>query len=281
MNCSTVGCQRVSTWMLSIRTRGIGPHSIRRYHNIINMSASKNEHGGSSSSVKRKRDHPRDSPGSSQGVPRPDAKVPKRASAQTYYTIFLEQHASLRSHGGPSFADSLSSVFPIFEKRRVGDEGAEEQKPFRWLKPPPGATRSCLLGVHLSPTASERVAAFDLDGTVIKSRFIQVGRAGGKQQRVVKRQANGLEWEWWRAVVPQKLKEAHDSGCVLLFFLYSDVVGVLYLISIDAQVLCCADVEPVPQVLRARRMEEKDSIDCRCSAYLSQRHSPSFLDFCA
>jgi bifunctional polynucleotide phosphatase/kinase len=29
---------------------------------------------------------------------------------------------------------------------------------------------------------------------------------------VVKRQASGLEWEWWRAVVPQKLKDAHDSG---------------------------------------------------------------------
>jgi len=82
--------------------------------------------------------------------------------------------------------------------------------------------------VHLTPTAmttmmtttnkSARVAAFDLDGTVIKSSYVEVGwrrAGGGKQQhrRVVKRQANGLEWEWWRAVVPQKLKEAHDSGC--------------------------------------------------------------------
>ena len=142
---------------------------------------------------------------------------------------------------------SLSSVFPIFEKRRAGDEGAEEKKPFRWLSPSLGPTRSCLHGIHLAPTASERVAAFDLDGTVIKSDFIQVGRAGGKQ-RVMKKQTNKLEWEWWRAVVPQKLKEVHDSGYALVPFLsllswnsgswfcfsllpllssYSNIVGVL------------------------------------------------------
>jgi len=83
--------------------------------------------------------------------------------------------------------------------------------------------------VHLAPTTSARVAAFDLDGTVIKSSYIEVGwnrRAGGggggkQQQRVMKkRQANGLEWEWWRAVVPQKLKEAHDSGCALSSFCF-------------------------------------------------------------
>lgn len=146
------------------------------------MSTSKNEHrGASSSSVKRKRDHPGDT--------RPDTEAPK--------------------------------LFPIFEKRRAGDEAAdEENKPFRWLSPSLGPTRSCLHGVHLAPTTSARVAAFDLDGTVIKSSYIEVGwnrRAGGgggKQQRRVmkKKQGNGLEWEWWRAVVPQKLKEAHDSG---------------------------------------------------------------------
>jgi len=109
-----------------------------------------------------------------------------------------------------------SSVFPIFEKRRAGDEGAEEEKkPFRWLTPSLGPTRSCLHGVHLAPSASERVAAFDLDGTVIKSAFTHVRGRGGKQL-VMKRQANGDGWEWWRAVVPQKLKEAHDSGCAAL-----------------------------------------------------------------
>jgi bifunctional polynucleotide phosphatase/kinase len=110
----------------------------------------------------------------------------------------------------------VSPVFPIFEKRRAGDDD-EKNKPFRWLSPSLGPTRSCLHGVHLAPTASARVAAFDLDGTVIKSAYIEIGSrnrsGGGKQQhRVMKRQVNGLEWEWWRAVVPQKLKEAHDAG---------------------------------------------------------------------
>lgn len=96
----------------------------------------------------------------------------------------------------------------------------DEKKPFRWLTHSLSSTRSCLHGVHLAPTASARVAAFDLDGTVIKSSYVEVGRkraGGGEQQhRVMKRQANGLGWEWWRAVVPQKLKEAHDSGCALI-----------------------------------------------------------------
>jgi bifunctional polynucleotide phosphatase/kinase len=137
----------------------------------------------------------------------------------------------------------LSSVFPIFEKRRAGDEAAEDKKPFRWLTPSLGPTRSCLHGVHLAPTASERVAAFDLDGTIIKSNYIQVGRAGGKQ-RVMKRQANRLEWEWWRAVVPQKLKEVHDSGCALLFSLsFPRIFAIVFVPpSLISVFLLCSDI---------------------------------------
>ncbi|KAI0300088.1 polynucleotide kinase 3 phosphatase-domain-containing protein [Multifurca ochricompacta] len=92
-----------------------------------------------------------------------------------------------------------SSVFPIFEKRAAGEGGTEDQ-PFRWLIPSLSPTRSCLHGVHLTPTASSRVAAFDLDGTIIKD-----------ERRVMKK-VNEVEWEWWKAVVPQKLKEVHNSG---------------------------------------------------------------------
>ena len=130
---------------------------------------------------------------------------------------FLGHH-----HGRSPFTDSLViisiTVFPIFEKRGAGNEGVEEKGPFRWLTPL-GTTRSCLHGIHLTPTASSRVAAFDLDGTVIKSQYIQVGTRKGSKggssggKRVMKKQANGLGWEWWRAVVPHKLKEVHDSGC--------------------------------------------------------------------
>src|SRR6266850_2897010 len=193
------------TQMSAIAPRRINTYSIRRCHiaNNIIMSASNSEHPepSSSSSLKCKRKHPGDSPGS------PVTKVTKRASACFTHRFLLL-----------TYYPSRPSVFPIFEKRGAGDEETEEKKPFRWLTPSLGPTRSCLHGVHLAPTASSRVAAFDLDGTVIKSQFIQVGRAGSKggasgSKRVMKRQASGLGWEWWRAVVPQKLKEAHDSGC--------------------------------------------------------------------
>jgi hypothetical protein len=36
----------------------------------------------------------------------------------------------------------------------------------------------------------------------------------GQQKHATKMTTNGVEWEWWKAVVPQKLKEVHDSGCV-------------------------------------------------------------------
>ena len=39
------------------------------------------------------------------------------------------------------------------------------------------------------------------------------------------------------------------------------------------QVLCCVDIEPVPQVLAAGRMEEKDPTDCCCRAYRPLRSS--------
>src|SRR5216683_5479479 len=38
----------------------------------------------------------------------------------------------------------------------------------------------------------------------------------------------------------------------------------------DAQVLSCTDLEPVPQILGARRMEEKDPADRCCGACLSR-----------
>jgi hypothetical protein len=199
---------------------------------------------------------------------------------------------------------SCPSVFPIFEKRGTANEGTEEKKPFRWLTPSLGPTRSCLHGVHLAPAASERVAAFDLDGTVIKSQFIQVGRAGSKGgasvgKRTMKGQTGGLEWEWWRAVVPQKLKEAHDSGCAHilvpfppLFLLFSErlllssidstmhhatschgchLAGNTHRIHIDGQVLCRIDLESMPQVLGAHGLEEKDSADRYCRASSTPR----------
>ena len=59
------------------RSRGL--LCFRSRHHIINMS---------SSSLKRKRDHPADSP-DRQGAPGSDAKVPKRAFTRSRFQGFL------------------------------------------------------------------------------------------------------------------------------------------------------------------------------------------------
>ena len=85
--------------MLSISQRGINTYSIRHYRIANIMSASNNEHRStsSSSSVKRKRIQPGDSPGS----PQPGTKVPKRASASYTYP-------RVTRHGKPSLTDLLA-----------------------------------------------------------------------------------------------------------------------------------------------------------------------------
>lgn len=82
-----------------------------------------------------------------------------------------------------------------------------ELSPFRWLSP---VDHTCLRGVHLSPLqiylesrnradpSSVKVAAFDLDGTLI--RFAGFGVKGP------------VKFDWWRASVPDKLKELHAQG---------------------------------------------------------------------
>lgn len=72
---------------------------------------------------------------------------------------------------------------------------------FQWLKSL-GPARTCMHGINLTPPSRAKVAAFDLDGTVIKN---SIGTVGGR---------NKTNWEWWRPVVPERLKELHDSGYV-------------------------------------------------------------------
>jgi bifunctional polynucleotide phosphatase/kinase len=67
---------------------------------------------------------------------------------------------------------------------------------FRWIKPPE-AKPSCLYGINLNPKCESKIAAFDLDGTLIKSN--------------IKKGSDPI-WEWWRNVVPVKLKQVHEEG---------------------------------------------------------------------
>jgi bifunctional polynucleotide phosphatase/kinase len=84
------------------------------------------------------------------------------------------------------------SVHPFFSRAAQDNSNA----PFQWVKPSIGPKRTCLYGINLQPKCYTKVAAFDLDGTLIKSG------------------SHGLKWEWLRGAVPSKLKDVHDAGCV-------------------------------------------------------------------
>lgn len=92
-------------------------------------------------------------------------------------------------------------VHPFFTKPSASSSTAS----FQWLKPSLGPKRSCLHGINLVPQSRSKVAAFDLDGTVIKSNHKNRSKEAA------------LHWEWWRAIVPTKLQELHQEGYVLMY----------------------------------------------------------------
>jgi bifunctional polynucleotide phosphatase/kinase len=87
----------------------------------------------------------------------------------------------------------MNPVHPFFGK----PQEQEQDTTFQWLKPL-GTAGTCLHGINLQPKARTKVAAFDLDDTMIKSDF---KAASGKPT-----------FEWWRPSIPDKLRELHLSG---------------------------------------------------------------------
>jgi hypothetical protein len=146
-----------------IPARGIRPHSIRRYH-VANMSASTNEHRGasssSSSSVKRKRDHPGDTP--------PDAKAPKRASARRH----ILQHPTRRSIRGRTFTDLLASCPQSFQSLKSAE--LEMKRPTRRSpsggSPLPSVQRAVVYTACTSPRARLRVSRHSISMVPSSSR---------------------------------------------------------------------------------------------------------------
>jgi bifunctional polynucleotide phosphatase/kinase len=133
---------------------------------------------------------------------------------------------------------------------------------FRWIQPALGAKRSCLYGINLNPKNNAKVAAFDLDGTLVKS------------DRTTR---NDITWEWWRKVVPDKLKEVHEAGylcpfhlrnsCPLTFQRYSVVV-------ISNQALKPGNLEPWKKKMTSI------SAAVGISAHLSSHHlTPDHIIF--
>lgn len=87
----------------------------------------------------------------------------------------------------------MNPVHPFFGK----PQEQEQDTTFQWLKPL-GTAGTCLHGINLQPKARTKVAAFDLDDTVIKSDF--------------KAASEKPTFEWWRPFIPDKLCELHLSG---------------------------------------------------------------------
>ncbi|KAF8634390.1 hypothetical protein AX17_004203, partial [Amanita inopinata Kibby_2008] len=99
----------------------------------------------------------------------------------------------------PETKSKIARIHPFFNKQyNLPAFGSTET--FRWSEPL-GPARSCLHGVSLQPTSSPRVAAFDLDGTLIKSELENAGSA---------------EWHWWTSTAPTKLKELHRAGYTIV-----------------------------------------------------------------
>ncbi|KAF9001999.1 polynucleotide kinase 3 phosphatase-domain-containing protein [Cyathus striatus] len=94
--------------------------------------------------------------------------------------------------GAEPSTSKVQKVHPFFVK----DQG-QKDTPFQWLKPL-GPKGTCLHGTNLQPQYLANVAAFDLDGTLIKSEFSKKGTPS--------------QWEWWRSIVPAKLQELHQAG---------------------------------------------------------------------
>ncbi|KAF7347445.1 Bifunctional polynucleotide phosphatase/kinase [Mycena venus] len=91
------------------------------------------------------------------------------------------QFDSSPSSASNKVAKTIHPFFTPGYKAPVEESSASGS--FRWLKSL-GSPGSCLHAVNLEPSSSAKVAAFDLDDTIIK---------GGRKRPE-------LEWEWWNAM---------------------------------------------------------------------------------
>ncbi|KAF7302559.1 hypothetical protein HMN09_00890400 [Mycena chlorophos] len=107
----------------------------------------------------------------------------------------IQKSMSRSSRLNNDSALNAAKVHPFFAKPAK----PVETGPFRW-ESPFGATKSCLHGVNLEPKSSTKVAALDLDGTVIVQSF------------------NGVDFRWWNKCVPGKLAELSKEGYSIVFF---------------------------------------------------------------
>jgi len=93
-------------------------------------------------------------------------------------------------------SSEAKAVFSVFNK--VATQTGSTS-PVTW-HPPLGQNGTCQHGTYLSPPSRPKVAAFDLDGTLIEPKS---GSAFAKDH---------MDWRWWGLHVLKKLKQAHADG---------------------------------------------------------------------
>jgi bifunctional polynucleotide phosphatase/kinase len=64
----------------------------------------------------------------------------------------------------------------------------------------PMGNGSVMHGINLAPKARTKVAAFDLDGTLIATKTGYVFPNGAE------------DWKWWHADIPKRLKDLYERG---------------------------------------------------------------------
>ncbi|KXN90445.1 Bifunctional polynucleotide phosphatase/kinase [Leucoagaricus sp. SymC.cos] len=96
----------------------------------------------------------------------------------------------------PAGEPTPKKIHPFFTKNAGGTGGKIGS--FLWLDLL-GKNKTCLHGKNSEPKCYPKVAAFDLDGTIIKSK----GRSSS---------TGSNDWEWWHSTVPVKLQEVAQQG---------------------------------------------------------------------
>ena len=89
-------------------------------------------------------------------------------------------------------------MYPLFSKPSETSGTSEAAGPFQWKKLP-FLPSTCLHADNLKAEIRRKIAAFDLDDTIIKAAP----------------QKGESEWEFLNVNMPRFLREAHDSGSVV------------------------------------------------------------------
>jgi bifunctional polynucleotide phosphatase/kinase len=102
---------------------------------------------------------------------------------------------------------TLSQVHPFFTKKDAS--GSDKTlSTFQWLASF-GPKRTCLHGTNSASKIvyGDKIAAFDLDGTLIESTF-------GKGKKTAAEASGSAAFQWWNMCVPSKLEEVFKAGYV-------------------------------------------------------------------